>query len=79
MINIDKAIDIATKYNDGNYPQHCKEFKDFWMFVMAPPVFKNDTCYTGKFFPIVYKDDGEYDLYDITTDAQAFQNAKKVF
>lgn len=82
MITLEKAVDILQRQSDnkGLYPKNCLDFGDFWMFVMCVPGEKeSEVILSGTKFPIVYKDDGDYDLYDITTDIEAYHNATKIF
>lgn len=82
MISLEKAVRIVQTQdvNRGLYPKECLDFGDFWMFIMAIPDQKeSQVILSGTQFPIVYKNDGEYDLYDITTDIEAYHNATKIF
>lgn len=82
MIDLAKAVEILQSQdeNKGLYPDTCKEFDEFWLFFMRAPIGDNDEVInSGTIFPIVYKDDGGYDHYDITSDIESYRNAKKIF
>lgn len=79
MITLKDAIDIVQERNKGLYPSTCLDMGDFLLFVMDIPLSGDSEILTGTHFPIVYKYDGEYEEYDITSDPEAYLNAKTIF
>lgn len=80
MIDLKEAVEIVQKESPGLYPRSCTDFGEFWLFAMGAPNFENDDQYaTGRIFPIVYKETGKLDEYDITSDMDAFLEAELIF
>lgn len=78
-MTLDEAIDIIRKKNPLLTIQSCLDFGEFYTFVLVPLYVEDvDTYVTGTIFPSVYKKSGRIFQYDITTDLNAFENAKKV-
>lgn len=57
----------------------CLDFGDFYLFSTAPMAVKNDDMYmSGTVFDAVSKTNGKCFLYDITSDLDAYENAKPI-
>lgn len=57
----------------------CFEFDSFYLFFMTPlELFGKNDYHTGTTFPAVDKRDGKIFEYDITSDVDAYENAKEV-
>lgn len=75
-----EATKIIQDQNPLLYVRSCTEFKDFFLFSLAPLTISRDEEYvTGRIFPIVNKSDGSISEYDILSDLDVFENAELVY
>ena len=77
MINVNKAIGIII----SRYPTHdisaCRDLGDRWVFVVVPHGL-TDTIYSGTTFPSVLKSSGKFELYNISSNPNAYLNSTEV-
>lgn len=79
MISYQEACMIIKKENPTMLIRSAMDYKDFYLFVLAPIYVKDDETYvTGTVFPIVNKKTGAVSLYDILEDFDAYENAKTI-
>lgn len=78
-MTFEKAKKIIQKANPLTEIRSCLEYKNFYLFVLAPLyVNDSDDYVTGAVFPIVDKRTGKVSQYDILSDYNAYMNAKEV-
>lgn len=58
--------------------KRCLDFGDFYIFFMVPIWKDTDDYVTGTIFEAIRKENGEIFEYDITSDADAYFNAKEI-
>ena len=77
MISVNKAIGIII----SRYPTHdisaCRDLGDRWVFVVVPHV-STDTVYSGTTFPSVLKSSGKFELYNISSNPDAYMKSTEV-
>lgn len=75
MLSLDKCVFIAEKQikPPGRFLTACLEFPEFYIFNYLPR-----EHFVGTTFPVVSKKDGNISTYDISTNPEAFYNAKDV-
>ena len=77
MINVNKAIGIII----SRYPTHdistCRDLGDRWVFVVVPHG-STDTVHSGTTFPSVLKSSGKFELYNISSNPNAYVNSTEV-
>lgn len=57
----------------------CLDFGSFYVYFFKPLDLKdNDVNLSGTFFDAIDKKNGRHFMYDLTSDYEAFENAKKV-
>lgn len=79
MKTLEQAIEIIQKKNPLLIIRASLEFDDFFLFTLAPLYVKESENYvTGTVFPAVDKKNGRIFEYNILSDYDAFENAKKV-
>lgn len=77
MITYKEACTIVKKENPTMLIRSAMDYKNFYLFVLAPIYISDDDDYmTGTIFPIVDKKTGTVSLYDILEDYDAYENAK---
>lgn len=78
-MTVDKAIEVIRKKEPLMTIRSCLEYKDFYLFVLAPLYIQDyDDYVTGTVFPIVNKRTGKISQYDILSDYDAYMNAKEI-
>lgn len=79
-MTVEECMKRVCKKYKGLYPRSCVDFGKFYLFSMAPfHITDDDTYDTGRILPAVRKSDGKVFEYDITSDLDAFEAAKKIF
>ena len=77
MINVNKAIGMIISH----YPTHdisaCRDLGDRWVFVVVPRG-PTDTVYSGTTYPSVLKSSGEFELYNICSNPDAYIKSTEV-
>lgn len=78
MVTYTEAVDIAR--DDSDESLHTAwDFGRFYLFAFAPPGFPpGEPCSIGTMFTAVDKSSGRKYLYDITSDLDAYENAKVI-
>lgn len=78
-MTVDKAVEVIRKKNPLMIIRSCLEFKEFYLFVLAPLYIQDSDDYvTGTTFPIVNKRTGKISEYNILDDYDAYMNAKEI-
>lgn len=78
-ITLQKASEIILNKNPTLKIRACLEFEKFFLFTLAPLYISSDDDYvTGRIFPAVDKKTGRIFQYDLTSDYETFEQAKKV-
>lgn len=79
MLDVKRAYKIAKAGYILPRVLSCLDFKSFYLFSFAPEFVNINNGYlTGTIFDAVDKNTGKKFLYDISTDIEAYENAKTV-
>ncbi len=79
MITPEAAYDVIKKKYDLPKILSCLEFDNFYLFSVAPALVNTSNGYfTGTTFDAIDKKSGKHFYYDISTDLDAFENAKSI-
>lgn len=79
MIDAKRAYEILSKEKPVSKVAGCLDFGDFYVFALVPFYEPNDeTFIIGTVMDSVDKNSGQIGLYDITSDINAYENAKVV-
>lgn len=78
-MTVDEAYTIACKEYPLSKVQGCLDFGDFFSFALVPMNIDDDEDYfSGTTLTSVNKHTGEVFEYDITSNLDAYENAKQV-
>lgn len=79
MINYFDALKRAKGDDQSQKVIDAWDFGKFWLFSLGPDNFPDNQIYaSGTIFTSVMKETGKVGLYDITSDPEAYFNAKHV-
>lgn len=74
-----EAYNVIIKKYPGNKVRDCFDFETFYLFNLVPiNIPDNQTYLVGKIFDVVDKKTGKISKYDITSDINAYERAKRV-
>lgn len=79
MISANSAIRMMEYLKPEEKVTNVLEFPSFYLFMLRPKEIDNmSPYYTGTVFDAIQKSDGKWFQYDITSDIDAYLNAKEI-
>lgn len=78
MLTAKQAYKVLSKDNPASIVKSCLDFGSFFAFSLAPITIGDKVYYTGTTMDAVDKKTGMIFEYDITSDIDAYENAKEV-